>query len=175
MESGNGVVEEIGFGEGVDGEGEDGLGLGAGEDGGGAGAGVGGDEVEEGAELGEAVGGGEGAGHPVEGEVGVAERVEGGGGPCEEVEVEVGEGRVVMELGFQKVEEGVRGERWGPVGFQEVQEAGVVDGGDGCVSWCWWGGERTTRGFHFHQRQLLHRHFQLLTLTTWFCTLVTPL
>lgn len=65
------MVELGGFGEGVDGVGEDGLGVGAAEDGGRAGAGVGGDEVEKGAELGEAMGGGEGAGHPVERGMGV--------------------------------------------------------------------------------------------------------
>jgi len=138
VECGEGVVELGGFGEGVNGVGEDGLGVGAGEDGGRAGAGVGGDEVEEGTELGEAVGGGEGAGHPVEGGVGVAEGVERGGGPGEEVEVELGEGGVVVELRFQEVKESVWAERRGPMGPQEIQEAGVVNWGHGRV-WRWRG------------------------------------
>lgn len=116
VECGEGVVELGGFGEGVNGVGEDGLGVGAGEDGGRARARVGGDEMEEGTELGEAMGGGEGAGHPVEGGVGVVEGVE-GGGPGEEVEVELGEGGVVVELRFQEVEKSVWAERWGPMGL----------------------------------------------------------
>jgi len=49
------------------------------------------------------------------------------------VEVELREGRVVVELRFQEVEESVGGERRGPMGLQEVQEAGVVNLGHGCV------------------------------------------
>lgn len=55
------------------------------------------------------MGGGEGAGHPLEGAVVVAEGVD-GGGPGEDVEVEVGKGRVVVELGFKEAEEALGGE-----------------------------------------------------------------
>lgn len=50
-----------------------------------------------------------------------------GGGPVEDVEVELGERRVVVELGFEEMEEGFGGERWVfDVGFDEVEEVGVV-------------------------------------------------
>lgn len=81
----------------------------------------------------------------MESEVGVAEGVD-GGGPGEDVEVVVGEGRVVVEVGFEEVEEGVWGEGRGEVGLQEVEEAVVLGGGDwgegesgeGWCLWWWW-------------------------------------
>ena len=114
----------------MNGETENGFGVGARENGVGAGTGVGGDEVEEGAKVVEAVGEGEGLCHPEEGGVGVAEGVD-GGGPLEDVEVVVGEGGVVVELGLEEVEEGVGGEGRGEVGLEEMEEAVVVGMGDG--------------------------------------------
>lgn len=95
----------------------------------GARAGVGSKEVEERGELGEAVGDGESAGHPLEGGVVVAEGVD-GGGPGEDVEVVVGEVWVVVELGFQEVEESFGSEGWLEVGLEEGEETemGVVSG-----------------------------------------------
>lgn len=50
-----------------------------------------------------------------------------GGGPVEDMEVEVGEGGVVVELGFEEMEEGLGCERWVfYMGFEEVEEVGVV-------------------------------------------------
>lgn len=65
----------------------------------GTGARVGDHEVQEGAEVGEAVGESEGANHPFEGGVVVAVGIN-GGGPSEDVEVVVGETGVVVKLGF---------------------------------------------------------------------------
>lgn len=90
----------------------------------GAGAGIGGDELEEGGERVEAIGGYEGAHHVLECEVIVAERVE-RGGVAEEVEVEVAERGVVAEAGFQEVEEFSR--RDGDGGFLE---GGFEQGGE---------------------------------------------
>lgn len=70
----------------------------------GAGAGVRVDETEEGVEVGEAVGGGEGADHEEESGVVVTEGVQ-CGGPGEDVEVVVGVLRVVVELRFEEVDE----------------------------------------------------------------------
>lgn len=65
-------------------------------------AGIGGDEGEEGAEERETMRESEGACHPLVGGVVVREGVK-GGSPREEMEVEVGEGRVVVEFGFEEV------------------------------------------------------------------------
>ncbi|KAJ1381174.1 hypothetical protein SESBI_45389 [Sesbania bispinosa] len=104
-----GIVQFGSFTVSVNGETENRFIFGARENAiGGARARVGGDEIEEGTEVGEAVGEGEGASHPFEGGVVVAKGVE-GRSPGEDVEVVVGEGRVVVELRFEEVDQCVRG------------------------------------------------------------------
>ena len=85
--------------------------------------------MEEGGKVGEAVRDGESASHPLESGVVVAKGVD-GGGPVEDVEVEVGEGRVVVELGFEVVEE---------VGVGVVVVAGESESWKwGEMGWWWW-------------------------------------
>lgn len=77
--------------------------------------------MQEGEDVIEAVGGGEGAGHPGIGGVVVAEAVN-GSGPVEDMEVEMGEFGVVVELLLQEGEEGLRGERGVEMRFEELVE-----------------------------------------------------
>ena len=102
--------------------------------------------MEEGGKVGEAVRDGESASHPLESGVVVAKGVD-GGGPVEDVEVEVGEGRVVVELGFEEVEEVGGSEGLGEVGGEVMEEVGVgvvVVAGEseswkwGEMGWWWW-------------------------------------
>lgn len=67
-------------------------------------AGVSGDEIENGMKLRETVRGGEGADDEEERRVIMAEGVD-SGGPSEDVEVVMGELGVVVEFGFEEVEE----------------------------------------------------------------------
>ena len=81
--------------------------------------------MEEGGKVSEAVREGESASHPFESGVVVAKRVD-GGGPVEDVKVKVSEGRVVVELGFEEVEEVGGSEGLGEVGGEVVEvEVGV--------------------------------------------------
>ena len=81
--------------------------------------------MEEGGKVNEAVREGESASHPFESGVVVAKRVD-GGGPVEDVKVKVSEGRVVVELGFEEVEEVGGSEGLGEVGGEVVEvEVGV--------------------------------------------------
>lgn len=84
-------------------------------------------------EIIKAVGNGEGPNHPLEGGVIVTEGVH-AGSPVEDVNVEVGEGGVVVNLGFEEDEQVLRREGGFKAGFEEVGEVG---GGD-----CGGGGER---------------------------------
>ena len=84
--------------------------------------------------------------HPFERGVVMAEGVD-SGGPVKDVEVVVSEGRVVVELGFEEVEE-VGGSEWlCEVGVEEVEEVVVVvvvvvgesESGEWSErSWWWW-------------------------------------
>ena len=81
--------------------------------------------MEEGGKVNEAVREGESASHPFESGVVVAKRVD-GGGLVEDVKVKVSEGRVVVELGFEEVEEVGGSEGLGEVGGEVVEvEVGV--------------------------------------------------
>ena len=96
--------------------------------------------MEEGGKVNEAVREGESASHPFESGVVVAKRVD-GGGPVEDVKVKVSEGRVVVELGFEEVEEVGGSEGLGEVGGEVVEvEVGVGVGMSECVVfervWC---------------------------------------
>ena len=94
--------------------------------------------LEEGGKVSEAVREGESASHPFKSGVVVAKRVD-GGGPVEDVKVKVSEGRVVVELGFEEVEEVGGSEGLGEVGG-EVVEVEVGVGVSECVVfervWC---------------------------------------
>ena len=96
--------------------------------------------MEEGGKVSEAVREGESASHPFESGVVVAKRVD-GGGPVEDVKVKVSEGRVVVELGFEEVEEVGGSEGLGEVGGEVVEVVvGVGVGMSECVVfervWC---------------------------------------